>query len=216
MRPFVELHAIAAPLDRSNVDTDLIIPARFLRRLRPPDGLGAVLFHDLRHDDTGRNHGQFVLDQEAYRAAEILVADDNFGCGSSREGAVYALADAHGQMNVGIRSVIAPSFADIFYGNCLQNGVLPVRLDGERCARWRKQLHDRPGARIRIDLPSQTAIGPDGEDRASFEIDPFKKKLMLRGLDEIELTRENESAIAAHEQTMRGEKWRLPRADTPR
>src|SRR5512146_1733625 len=151
MKPFATLTAVAAPIELANVDTDKVIPARFLRKLRTAAaGYDPYLFYDLRFDNEGRERPEFVLNQPAYRNAGILVAGANFGCGSSREGAVYAL------MDYGIRSVIAPSFGDIHYGNELQNGMLPVILPDEICRALRQQLREQPGAQIAIDLESQT------------------------------------------------------------
>src|SRR5690242_20470443 len=152
--PFTTLTAVAVPLDQVNIDTDQIFPTRFLHKPRGT-GFGKQAFHDLRFDAQGNEIVGFVLNQEAYRRAKIIVAGANFGCGSSREGAVYALYD------FGIRSVIAPSFGDIHYANQLQNGMLPVVLPDETCAKLRTQLHDAPGAPIAVDLESQTITGPD-------------------------------------------------------
>lgn len=179
MKPFSKLTAIAAPLDMANVDTDKIIPARYLRKPREP-GYDPYLFYDLRFDSAGRERPEFVLNQPAYRKAGILVAGANFGCGSSREGAVYALLD------YGIRSVIAPSFGDIHYANELQNGMLPVILPEETCAKLRDQLRAAPGAQIAVDLESQTVTAPDGVPQR-FDIDPVYRERLLKGLDEVGL-----------------------------
>ena len=190
MEPFRNLDAVAAPLAMANVDTDQIIPARFLWKARR-DGFASDLFHDLRH---GRPEGEepFVLDREGYRAAAILVADRNFGCGSSREHAVWALHDA------GIRSVIAPTFGDIFYNNALKNGFLPIVLPPERVEGLLAALEREPGAHIAIDLNGQTVRGPDGTvDR--FDIDPLRKVSLLEGLDDIDLTFRYRDRIAAFE-----------------
>jgi len=148
MQPFTSLAAIAAPLDMANIGTDKIIPARFLRKARGP-GYERLAFHDIRFDANGNEKPDFVLNQAPYRHAKILVAGANFGCGSSREAAVYVLYD------YGIRAVIAPSFGDIHYGNELQNGMLPVILPDATCQKLRRQLHDNPGAEIAIDLAAQ-------------------------------------------------------------
>ena len=192
MRPFTKLTAIAAPLDMANIDTDKIIPARFLRKLRGP-GYERLAFHDIRFDADGRERPDFVLNQAPYRNARILVAGANFGCGSSREAAVYVLYD------YGIRSVIAPSFGDIHYGNELQNGMLPVVLPEEIVQKLRQQLHDKPGAQITIDLESQTVTGPDGATHP-FDIDPNHKERLLKGLDDIGLVLQNIEEIEAFEQ----------------
>ena len=192
MHPFQQLDAVAAPLGMANVDTDQIIPARFLWRKRH-EGFGHLLFHDLRFDDAGAEKPGFVLNQDAYRAARILVADHNFGCGSSREAAVWSLYD------YGIRAVIAPSFGDIFFNNSLQNGLLPVVLPAERVAALRESLQQSPGARIAIDLAAQTVTGPDGQ-RDSFAIDPFRKECLIAGTDDITYTLRHGAEIAAFEQ----------------
>ncbi len=192
MQPFTKLTAVAAPLDMSNVDTDKIIPARFLRKARGP-GYERLLFHDIRYDADGKEKPDFVLNQTPYRNAKILVAGANFGCGSSREAAVYVLYD------YGIRSVIAPSFGDIHYGNALQNGLLPVMLPDETVQKLRQQLHDQPGAQIAIDLESQTVTGPDGA-AYRFEIDANHRERLLKGLDDIGLVMQNIKEIEAFEQ----------------
>jgi len=192
MTPFTKLMAVAAPLDMANIDTDKIIPARFLRRLRGP-GYEKLAFHDIRYDANGNDRPDFVLNQAPYRNARILVAGANFGCGSSREAAVYVLYD------YGIRAVIAPSFGDIHYGNELQNGMLPVTLADEICQKLRRQLHEQPGAQIAVDLESQTVTGPDGATYR-FDIDPNHKERLLKGLDDIDLVMQNISEIEAFEQ----------------
>jgi 3-isopropylmalate/(R)-2-methylmalate dehydratase small subunit len=191
MKPFKNLEAVAAPLDATNVDTDQIIPARFLWKQRK-DGYGELLFNDLRLNPDKSPRRDFVLNRPEYRGARILVAGRNFGCGSSREHAVWALYDA------GFRSVVAPSFGDIFYNNCFQNGLLPIVLPAERVAALMEGLRARPGARIGIDLPAQTATGPDGvADR--FEISAFRKACLLNGHDEIAFTLSQIDEIAAFE-----------------
>ncbi len=185
MAPFTVLEGVAAPLDQSKVDTDQILPARFLRRPRK-EGYGQFLFRDWMDDP------KFVLNQPAYRQAKILVADRNFGGGSSREQAPWALSD------YGIRCVIAADFGDIFYLNSLKTGVLPVVLDFQDCVELRKQLHDKPGATMKVDLPAQTVTGPDGRTYR-FEIDAFRKKCLVEGLDDIGVTLQHEAAIAAFE-----------------
>jgi len=190
MQPFVTLTATAAPLDLVNVDTDRIIPARFLRKPRDA-GYGQFLFHDLREADR-----DFVLDRPEHRGAQILVAAENFGCGSSREGAVWALAGA------GFRAWIAPSFGDIFFENSAKNGALAIVLPRERVQAMREVLHAQPGTQLTIDLPSQTVTLPDGTaDR--FEVDPFRKECLLAGIDEIALTLRYEDAIADFERQRR-------------
>ena len=191
MQPFTRLTAVAAPLDMANIDTDKIIPARFLRRLRGP-GYDKLAFHDIRYDANGNDRPGFVLNQAPYRNARILVAGANFGCGSSREAAVYVLYD------YGIRAVIAPSFGDIHYGNELQNGMLPVTLADEICQKLRRQLHEQPGAQVAVDLESQTVTGPDGATYR-FDIDPNHKERLLKGLDDIDLMMQNIKEIEAFE-----------------
>ena len=190
MQPFTTVTAVAAPMDLPNIDTDRVIPARFLRR--PKEALGGLLFHDVRFDDQGNEREDFVLNQAPFRDAKVLVVAENFGCGSSREAAVWVL-EAHG-----IRSVIAPSLGDIFHGNCYKNGLLPVILPPDVVAGLRAQLHARPGASVTVDLPSQTVTGPDGTQH-HFDVDPFRKQALLSGQDEIALTLTYEPAIAAFE-----------------
>jgi 3-isopropylmalate/(R)-2-methylmalate dehydratase small subunit len=177
VEPFVRLDAVALPMPVPNVDTDQIIPARFLRKLRN-DGFGQYLFHDLRFDDAGREKPDFVLNLPQYRGAHILVADRNFGCGSSREHAVYALWD------YGFRAAIAPSFGDIFYGNSVKNGFLPIVLP---TAGLLEQIWTRPGAHLVVDLAQQQVIAPDGSSQR-FEIDAFRKHCLLQGVDELGYT----------------------------
>jgi 3-isopropylmalate/(R)-2-methylmalate dehydratase small subunit len=191
MQPFRQLDAVAMPLAMANVDTDQIVPARFLWRPRK-DGYAKVLFHDLRYRD-GAPNPDFILNRGEYRAARILVADSNFGCGSSREHAVWALYD------YGFRAVIAPSFGDIFFNNSFKNGLLPIVLPAERVAAMMRSLELTPGASIVVDLEQQTVRGPDGTvDR--FDIDTFKKECLLAGVDEIDLTLGYRDRIAAFEE----------------
>jgi 3-isopropylmalate/(R)-2-methylmalate dehydratase small subunit len=197
MQPFDKLTAIAAPLDMANVDTNMILPGRFLRRIRGP-GYERCLFHDLRFDPEGRERPEFVLNQPAYRAAKILVAGRNFGWGSSREGAAYALYD------YGIRSVIAPAFGDIHYGNLLQNGMLPIVLTEEDCRALSRQLHERPGVTMHIDLAAQTVTAPDGT-RHSFKIDATHKERLLQGLDDIALVLQHIGEIERAEARLQDE-----------
>jgi 3-isopropylmalate/(R)-2-methylmalate dehydratase small subunit len=191
MEPFTRLDATAIPLSRPNVDTDQIIPARFLWRKRT-DGWGHLLFHDLRFDDAGEPKPEFVLNGDDYRGARILVADRNFGCGSSREHAVWALYD------YGFRAVLAPSFGDIFFNNCFQNGLLPIVFSAERAAALRMMLMQSPGSHAVIDLEAQTVTAPDDTlDR--FEIGPFRKQSLLAGMDDISFTLSHREQIAAFE-----------------
>ena len=206
MRPFTTLTGVAAPLDLPNVDTDRIIPARFLSKGRGAPGYASFLFHDVRFDADGAERPEFVLNQAPYRDAKILVTAENFGCGSSREMAVWAL-DAWG-----VRGVIAPSLGDIFHQNCFKNGLLPVILPADVVAALRGLLHARPGATLAVDLEAQTVTAPDGA-RHRFEVDPFRKALLLTGRDEIALTLSHEAAIAAFERRLAGEApWLVPQA----
>ncbi len=191
MRRLETLSAIAAPMDRANLDTDQILPARFLRKPRDAH-YRRYLFADLRFDAEGRERPDFVLNRTAYRGAGIIVGARNFGCGSSREAAVYAL-EANG-----VRAVIAPSFGDIFFNNCLANGILPIRLDEAAAADLRGRIEREPGARIAIDLPAQTVTAPDGGVH-TFEIDAFRKRCLIEGLDDIALTLARGAAMAAFE-----------------
>jgi 3-isopropylmalate/(R)-2-methylmalate dehydratase small subunit len=179
MDAFTTLKAIAVPIDQANVDTDQIIPARFLGRMRDRQVEG--FFHDFRLDPNGRPREGVTLNNPAYKGAKIMVGNTNFACGSSRENAVTTMVDN------GFRSFIAPSFGDIFFNNCFQNGCLPIRLPAERVARIRVILHELPGAEIAIDLAKQTVTGPDGQvDK--FEVDPFRKEMLLKGADEVKIT----------------------------
>src|SRR5262245_24874522 len=193
MEPFKPLHAVAAPLAEPNVDTDQIIPARFLWRKRG-EGWGHLLFHDLRFNEDGSAKPQFVLNRPAYAGARVLVADCNFACGSSREHAVWALYD------YGIRAVIAPSFGDIFFSNSLQNGLLPIVLPAATVAAFFTQLDATPGVHIGIDLEAECVSGPDGTLYA-FAIDPFRKQCLLAGADEVAFTLGLTDQIESFEET---------------
>ena len=192
MEKFNTMTGIAAPMPLVNIDTDMIIPKQFLKTIKRT-GLGANLFDEMRFDRDGNEVADFVLNQPAYRKAEILVAGDNFGCGSSREHAPWAL------MDFGIRCVISTSFADIFYNNCFKNGILPVKLPKDQVDALMKDAEKGANARITVDLEAQTVTSSDGET-FGFELDPFKKHCLLNGLDDIGLTVENASAsIDAYE-----------------
>lgn len=191
MQPFTKLTATAAPLPMVNVDTDLIIPKQFLKTIKR-SGLSKGLFHDLRFDEEGNRKEGFVLDQPAYQNAEILVAGENFGCGSSREHAPWALLDA------GIRCIIAPSFADIFHNNCLKNGILPIALAAEQVELLMDDAERGANAVITVDLETQTITGPDGGS-ITFDIDPFHKHCLMNGLDDIGLTLEKADKIGDFE-----------------
>jgi 3-isopropylmalate/(R)-2-methylmalate dehydratase small subunit len=192
MQPFSRVSAVAAPIDLPNVDTDRVIPARFLRKPQGAPGYDRFLFHDVRFDAEGKERPEFVLNQPAFRDAKVIVAAENFGCGSSREAAVWALAA------YGIRVVIAPSLGDIFHQNCGKNGLLAVILPTAVAADLRRQLHARPGATIAVDLEAQTVTAPDGAAHR-FEIDPFRKQMLLSGQDDIGLTLRYEAQIGAFE-----------------
>jgi len=191
MDKFTTLDGIAAPLPLINVDTDMIIPKQYLKTILRT-GLGVALFSEMRYEDDGSEKPDFVLNQPAYRDAEILVAGDNFGCGSSREHAPWALLD------FGIRCVIAPSFADIFYNNCFKNGILPIVLPQEEVDKLMDDAGRGANARLSVDLENQTIKGPDGGTIA-FDVDPFKKHCLLNGLDDIGLTMEKEQSISDFE-----------------
>jgi 3-isopropylmalate/(R)-2-methylmalate dehydratase small subunit len=188
---FVSLNAVAVPLPRGNVDTDAIIPARFLKTVKRT-GLGENLFFAWRYDEGGGDVPDFPLNKPPYRGGKILVTGENFGCGSSREHAVWSL------MDYGIRVVIAPSFGDIFYSNGLKNGLLPVRLAAGEVRSLIGRLEDSPGSRISVDLPAQTVTGPDGTVYG-FDIGSFPKECLLKGLDEIALTLQHEEEITRYE-----------------
>ncbi|RKF12925.1 3-isopropylmalate dehydratase small subunit [Roseovarius spongiae] len=187
MEKFEKLSGVAAPLPLINVDTDMIIPKQFLKTIKR-SGLGVNLFDEMRYDDDGNEIPDFVLNKPAYRNAEILVAGENFGCGSSREHAPWAIKD------FGIRCVIAPSYADIFYNNCFKNGILPIALPQEQVDILMAEAEKGANARIEIDLEAQTVTTSEGEV-IRFDIDPFKKHCLLEGLDDIALTFEKVAAI---------------------
>lgn len=188
MQPFTVMTAVAAPLEMANVDTDQIIPARFLKKPRA-SGYHNYLFHDLRFGPDGAENPEFVLNRPFFREAQILVTGPNFGGGSSREGAVYALVDA------GIRAVVAPSFGDIFFGNALKNGLLPIVVPADVAESFRALLAAEPGTEMTVDLPRQIVRGGDVE--VGFPIDPFRKECLLKGIDEIDLTLQYRDRIAA-------------------
>jgi 3-isopropylmalate/(R)-2-methylmalate dehydratase small subunit len=191
MDKFALLTATAAPLNVANVDTDKIIPARFLKTIKRT-GLGKSLFADMRYEADGSEKADFVLNQPKYRHAEILVAGDNFGCGSSREHAPWALLD------FGIRCVIAPSFADIFFNNCFKNGILPIALPEDVVAELMEDAALGTNARLTVDLEAQVVVRPNGS-KIPFEVDAFRKHCLLNGLDDIGLTLEHTAAIDAYE-----------------
>ena len=189
MQKFTKLTGVAAALPMRNVDTDMIIPKQFLKTILRT-GLGRSLFYELRFDQAGKEIPEFVLNKPAYRKAQILITGENFGCGSSREHAPWALLD------FGIRCLIAPGFADIFYNNCFQNGILPITLAQSEIDKLLDDAARGSNATITVDLEAQEIRGPDGGVIA-FDIDPFRKHCLLNGLDNIALTLEKEKSIAA-------------------
>ena len=195
MQKFTKLTAVAAPLPMINIDTDAIIPKQFLKTIKRT-GLGKHLFHELRYDEAGKEKPDFVLNKPAYRKAQILVAGENFGCGSSREHAPWALLDH------GVRCVISTSFADIFYNNCFQNGILPIKVSPEDLEKLMDDANRGANATITVDLENQEIRGPDG-GVVKFEIDAFRKRCLLEGLDNIGLTLQSEKDIATFEKKAR-------------
>ena len=192
MQKFDVLRGTAAPMEIMNIDTDMIIPKQFLKTIKR-SGLGANLFHEMRFDNDGNEIADFVLNQPAYRSSEIIVAGDNFGCGSSREHAPWALLD------FGIRCVISTSFADIFYNNCFKNGILPITVSAEDRDALMADARDTENPELSVDLVAQTITRPNGPV-VSFEIDPFRKQCLLDGLDDIGLTLEKGDAITTYEE----------------
>jgi 3-isopropylmalate/(R)-2-methylmalate dehydratase small subunit len=204
MKAFTVLDGIVAPMDRANVDTDMIIPKQFLKSIKR-SGFGPNLFDELRYLDEGQPgqdcsrrplNPDFALNQERYRGASILLARENFGCGSSREHAPWALED------FGIRCLIAPSFADIFYNNCFKNGILPVVLDEAAVDQLFGELYRRPGFRLTVDLREQVVRSPDGAE-LPFAVDAFRRECLLEGLDDIGITLQDADAIRGFEQRWR-------------
>jgi 3-isopropylmalate/(R)-2-methylmalate dehydratase small subunit len=191
MEKFDKLSGGAAPMPIINVDTDMIIPKQFLKTIKR-SGLGIHLFDEMRYKDDGSEVEDFVLNQDQYRGAKILIAGENFGCGSSREHAPWAI------MDFGFRCIIAPSFADIFYNNCFKNGILPINLPQEQVDLLMDDAERGANAVVEIDLENQTIKGPDG-GTITFEIDPFRKDCLLKGLDDVGLTLEKEAKITSFE-----------------
>ena len=198
MQKFDKLTGVAAPLNILNVDTDMIIPKQFLKTIKR-SGLGANLFDEMRFTQDGEEIADFVLNREPYRGAEIIVAGDNFGCGSSREHAPWALLD------FGIRCVISTSFADIFYNNCFKNGILPITVSADDRDALMADAADVENPELSIDLETQTIRRPNGVE-VSFEIDPFRKQCLLEGVDDIGLTLEKGGSIDSFEATRAEEK----------
>ena len=191
MEKFEKISGIAAPMPLINIDTDMIIPKQFLKTIKR-SGLGVNLFDEMRYDDNGDEITDFVLNKPAYRSSEIIVAGDNFGCGSSREHAPWAIKD------FGIRCVIAPAFADIFYNNCFKNGILPITLPQDQVDVLMKDAEKGANARMEVDLVAQQITTSDGEV-FSFEVDEFKKRCLLEGLDDIGQTFQKVAAIDSFE-----------------
>ena len=193
MEPFEILKGIAAPLPMINVDTDMIIPKQFLKTIKR-SGLGKNLFHELRFDIQGNIKNDFVLNWDPYKQASILITGDNFGCGSSREHAPWSLLD------FGFKCIIAPSFADIFYNNCFKNGILPIRLDQKKIDVLMSQANDK--MKLIVNLDDQKIISED-ESSIKFDIDPFRKKCLLEGLDDIALTLKKKEKISQFEESLK-------------
>ena len=187
MEKFTKLTGVAAPMPIRNIDTDMIIPKQFLKTIKR-EGLGVHLFDEMRYLDDGSENPEFVLNQDAYRKATIIVAGDNFGCGSSREHAPWALND------FGIKVIISTSFADIFYNNSFKNGMLPIRVDEEMLGKLMDDAERGSNATLTVDLEAQTITGPDGGE-VKFDIDPFRKHCLLEGLDDIGLTQQKSDKI---------------------
>lgn len=197
MQPFTTLTAIAAPLPMMNIDTDMIIPKQFLRTIKRT-GLGVNLFNDMRYEETGAPKVDFILNRKPYDRANILVAGENFGCGSSREHAPWALLD------FGLRCVIAPSYADIFYNNCFKNGILPITLPQDQIDEITARITEQPGAEITINLPDQTV--QSGNNVYSFDLDPYRKHCMINGLDDIGLTLQKSDQLESYESRLKQER----------
>jgi 3-isopropylmalate/(R)-2-methylmalate dehydratase small subunit len=192
MEKFTTLTSVAAPLPLINIDTDMIIPKQFLKTIKRT-GLGKSLFYEMRYDEAGAENPDFVLNKAAYRSAKILVAGENFGCGSSREHAPWALLD------FGIRCVISTSFADIFFNNCFKNGILPVIVSAQDLAKLMDDAERGSNATLTVDLEKQEIRGPDG-GVVKFDIDPFRKKCLMEGLDDIGLTMQAADKIQSFEE----------------
>jgi len=215
MEKFTQLNAIVAPLNRANVDTDAIIPKQFLKMI-DRTGFGRYLFDEWRYLDHGEpgmdcsdrpRNPEFVLNQDRYQGSQVLLARDNFGCGSSREHAPWALQD------YGFRVIIAPSYADIFFNNCFKNGILPIVLPEAQIDQLFEEVESQPGYQLRVDLEAQSLTTPSGE-AITFDIDPFRKHCLLEGLDDIGLTLQKIEAIEAYESRRRTEApWLFPTVD---
>jgi 3-isopropylmalate/(R)-2-methylmalate dehydratase small subunit len=206
MQSFTILTAVAAPLEIATIDTGMILPGRYMRRhRRPGHDYGEAFLYDLRFDEHGRPREDFVLNKPAYRDARILVTDSDFGCGSSREGAAFAV------MDYGLRALVGPSFGETFQVNCIQNGILAVTLPEAIIRDLWRQLRERPGVEMTIDLPNQVVIAPDGSTHA-FDISPLRKDRLVRGIDDIDVTLEYRDAIEGFEARRRAALPWLPTA----
>jgi len=206
MQPFTVLTAVAAPLEIAKIDTGMILPGRYMRRhRRPGHDYGEAFLYDLRFDDKGQPRADFPTNQPAYRDAKILVTDQDFGCGSSREGAAFAV------MDFGLQALVGVSFGEIFQGNCIQNGIVAVTLPEAAIHDLWRQLREKPGAEITIDLPNQTVTAPDG-NLHGFDISPLRKDRLVRGIDDIDVTLEYRDAIEAFETRRRAAIPWLPTA----
>jgi 3-isopropylmalate/(R)-2-methylmalate dehydratase small subunit len=206
MQPFTVLTAVAAPLEIASVDTGMILPGRYMRRhRRPGHDYGEAFLYDLRFDASGAPRADFVLNDPAYRDAKILVTDRDFGCGSSREGAAFAV------MDYGLKALVGPSFGEIFQVNCIQNGVLAITLPEQIVQNLWRQLRAQPGSAITVDLPSQSLIAPDGSAHG-FDISPLRKDRLVRGIDDIDVTLEYRDAIESFEARRRAAFPWLPTA----
>jgi 3-isopropylmalate/(R)-2-methylmalate dehydratase small subunit len=206
MQPFTLLTAVAAPLEIASIDTGMILPGRYMRRhRRPRHDYGEAFLYDLRFDEAGRPRAGFVLNGPVYRNVKILVTGRDFGCGSSREGAAFAV------MDFGLRALVGPSFGEIFQVNCIQNGILAMTLDETIIQDLWRQLREHPGAEIAIDLPNQSLVAPDRGAHA-FDISPLRKDRLVRGIDDIDVTLEYRDAIETFEVKRRAAMPWLPRA----
>ncbi len=197
LKPFKHLTAIAAPIDGPDMETDVLFPSRFLKKPLGPE-YAEFLFHDLRFHADGTERADFILNQDPYRAASIIVAERNFGCGSAREGAVYSLVE------YGVRVVIAPSFGDIFYFNCLTNGLLPIRLEAGPVAQLRRHVKELPGSPLGVDLEARTVTGLN-DAKYPFEIDPSWRHRLMEGLDGVDVTLGHAAEIDAFEERYRAD-----------
>lgn len=195
MEAFKKVTGTVAPLDRANIDTDVILPKQFLKRIEKR-GYGQYLFYDWRYTDHGEPEPDFLLNKPEYRQAQVLLTRENFGCGSSREHAPWALED------FGFKSIIAPSFADIFYNNCFKNGILPIALPSEKVQQLFEEAVDNPGYQLTVDLEKQMIYDMEGLE-ISFQVDEYRRAMLLDGLDEISITIQSEDEILKFEKEHR-------------